>query len=95
MPRVTKICNPSLLGQPAAEPKRQVKSKSLENDIVALVGCLCLDIQDVKMVLGLRDDKAAKKWLEAENLLPVDINGRKKWLACDIAKALRYSQIRA
>jgi hypothetical protein len=47
------------------------------------------------MVLGLRDDKAAKKWLEAENLLPVDINGRKKWLACDIAKALRYSQIRA
>lgn len=95
MPRITKICDPSLLGQPATAPKRQVKSKPLENDIVALVGCLCLDIQDVKMVLGLKDDKATKKWLDNAHILPVDINGRKKWLACDIAKELRYSQIRA
>ena len=95
MPRITKICDPSLLGQPATAPKRQVKSKPLENDIVALVGCLCLDIQDVKMVLGLKDDKAAKKWLDTAHILPVDINGRKKWLACDIAKELRCSQIRA
>lgn len=95
MPRITKICDPSLLGQPATAPKRQVKSTPLENDIVALVGCLCLDIQDVKMVLGLKDDKAAKKWLDNAHILPVDINGRKKWLACDIAKELRCSQIRA
>ena len=95
MPRITKICDPSLLGHPATAPKRQVKSKPLENDIVALVGCLCLDIQDVKMVLGLKDDKAAKKWLDNAHILPVDINGRKKWLACDIAKELRCSQIRA
>ena len=47
------------------------------------------------MVLGLKDDKAAKKWLDNAHILPVDINGRKKWLACDIAKELRYSQIRA
>lgn len=95
MPRIKNYCNPDMLGQPAAEPKRQVKSKPLENDIVALVGCLCLDIQDVKMVLGLKDDKAAKKWLDNAHILPVDINGRKKWLACDIAKELRCSQIRA
>lgn len=95
MPRIKNYCNPSLLGQPAAEPKRQVKSKPLENDIVALVGCLCLDIQDVKMVLGLKDDKAVKKWLDNAHILPVDINGRKKWLACDIAKELRCSQIMA
>ena len=95
MPRIKNYCNPDMLGKPAPEPRRQVKSKPLENDIVALVGCLCLDIQDVKMVLGLKDDKATKKWLDNAHILPVDINGRKKWLACDIAKELRCSQIRA
>lgn len=94
MPRIKNYCNPDMLGKPAPEPRRQVRSQGLENDIIQFCG-ICLDLQELKKVLGLKDDKAAKKWLEAENLLPVNINGRKKWLACDIAKALRYSQIRA
>ena len=83
-----------MLGKPAPEPRRQVRSQGLENDIIQFCG-ICLDLQELKKVLGLRDDKAAKKWAETENVLPVDINGRKKWLARDVAKALELSKIRA
>lgn len=94
MPRIKNYCNPDILGKLAPEPRRQVRSQGLENDIIQFCG-ICLDLQELKKVLGLRDDKAAKKWVEAENILPVDINGRKKWLARDVAKALELSKIRA
>ena len=94
MPRIKNYCNPDRLGKPAPEPRRQVRSQGLENDIIQFCG-ICLDLQELKKVLGLRDDKAAKKWAEAENILPVDINGRKKWLARDVARALELSKIRA
>lgn len=94
MPRIKNYCNPEMLGKSAPEPRRQVRSQGLENDIIQFCG-ICLDLQELKKVLGLRDDKAAKKWAETENVLPVDINGRKKWLARDVAKALELSKIRA
>ena len=94
MPRIKNYCNPDMLGKPAPEFRRQVRSQGLENDIIQFCG-IWLDLQELKKVLGLKDDKAAKKWAEAENILPVDINGRKKWLARDVAKALELSKIRA
>ena len=66
MPRIKNYCNPDMLGKPAPEPRRQVRSQGLENDIIQFCG-----------------------------ICPVDINGRKKWLARDVARALELSKIRA
>ena len=42
-----KLLNPDMLGKPAPEPRRQVRSQGLENDIIQFCG-ICLDLQELK-----------------------------------------------
>nr|DAM95007.1 MAG TPA: hypothetical protein [Caudoviricetes sp.] len=97
MPRVTKICNPDELGKKDEneKKKKQIRHQELEHDIALFVGGICLTVQDVKAVLRVKDDDTARKWLKEENILPVKIRSREHYLARDIAKALKMSQIRA
>lgn len=99
MPRVSKICNPDLVGQnkapsKAAEPKSKASKKQLEKDIISLFG-MCLTMADLMRVLGLNDRACARNWIQSEGIEAVMINGRKRYLATDVAKALDNSKLRA
>lgn len=98
MPRVS-YCNPNLVGQkkPAekkAPPRPSAGRKQLEKDIIGLFG-MCLTQADLMKVLGLRDKGAARNWVQSEGIEPVMVNGRKRYLATDVARALDNSKIRA
>ena len=85
MPKV-KICDPSALGKVKSSTKPQMnnrKKKQLEDKIIELFG-ICLTFAEVKKVIGLQDYTCAML-----------VNGRKRYLAADVAKALELSKIRA
>lgn len=67
--------------------------KSLEKTIIDLFG-LSLNMADLLKVLGLKDRGQAKVWLEHEQIPAIEVNGRKRWLATDVARALENSKFR-
>ena len=94
MPKV-KICDPSALGKGKSSTKPQMnnrKKKQLEDKIIELFG-ICLTFAEVKKVIGLQDYTCAMNWIQS--IEPVLVNGRKRYLAADVAKALELSKIRA
>ena len=97
MPRVN-YCNIDNLGKGKAQEKKASKStasrKQLERDIIALFG-MCLTLADLMAVLGLKDRACARNWIQSEGIEPVLVNGRKRYLASDVAKALDNSKLRA
>lgn len=96
MPRV-KICDPSALTGGAGhkkEPARSGSKKQLEDKIIDMFG-VCLTLADVMKVIGLRDQTCAKNWVASEGLEAVMVNGRRRYIAMDVAKALERSKIRA
>ena len=96
MPKV-KICDPSALGKGKSSAKPQMnnrKKKQLEDKIIELFG-ICLTFAEVKKVIGLQDYTCAMNWIRSEGIDPVLVNGRKRYLAADVAKALELSKIRA
>ena len=101
MPKV-KICDPSALGKGKSSIKPQTsikpqmntrKKKQLEDKIIELFG-ICLTFAEVKKVIGLQDYTCAMNWIRSEGIDPVLVNGRKRYLAADVAKALELSKIR-
>lgn len=46
-------------------------------------------------MIGLQDYTCAMNWIQSEGIEPVLVNGRKRYLAADVAKALELSKIRA
>ena len=96
MPKV-KICDPSALGKGKSSTKPQMntrKKKQLEDKIIELFG-ICLTFAEVKKVIGLQDYTCAMNWIRSEGIEPVLVNGRTRYLAADVAKALELSKIRA
>lgn len=99
MPRVN-YCNPDNLGKGknAQQTKPASRStaarKALQQDIVAMFG-MCLTLANVMTVLGQKDRKCTANWITSEGIEPVLVNGRKRYLASDVAKALDNSKIRA
>lgn len=98
MPRVN-YCNTENLGKKKAPEKKtasrsSVSRKQLERDIIGLFG-MCLTLADLMTVLGLKDRACARNWIRDENIEPVMVNGRKRYLASDVAKALDNSKMRA
>lgn len=53
-----------------------------------------MTLADVMEALGVKDSGTAKKWVKAEGLEAIEVNGRKKWLTSDVARALDNSKIR-
>ena len=98
MPRVN-YCNPDNLGQRKTQEKKaparaSASRKQLERDIVSLFG-MCLTLADLMAVLGLKDRTCARNWIQSEGIEAVLVNGRKRYLASDVAKALDNSKLRA
>ena len=98
MPRVN-YCNTENLGQKKTQEKKttsraSASRKQLEKDIIALFG-MCLTLADLMSVLGLKDRACARNWIQSEGIEPVMVNGRKRYLATDVAKALDNSKLRA
>ena len=99
MPRVN-YCNVDNLGKGKATQEKKsagrasASRKQLERDIIALFG-MCLTLADLMSVLGLKDRACARNWIQSEGIEPVLVNGRKRYLATDVAKALDNSKLRA
>lgn len=99
MPRVN-YCNPDNLGkgkntqEKKSSGRPSASRKQLERDIVSLFG-MCLTLADLMSVLGLKDRACARNWIQSEGIEPVLVNGRKRYLATDVAKALDNSKLRA
>jgi len=49
---------------------------------------------DLGSILGLSDRHAIARWIKDEGLEAVEINGRRKYLASDVARVLDNSKIR-
>lgn len=90
MPKVT-FMTPASEKKPAGRGRKE--KKQLEDKIIDLFG-MCLTMKDLMKVLGMRDYHCAKNWLIRENIEPVEVNGRKRYLATDIARALDNSKTR-
>lgn len=67
--------------------------KKLEDKLIELYG-VSLNMVSLLQVLGLKDRRQAKVWLEREHIQAMEINGRPRWLATDIARALENSKFR-
>lgn len=98
MPRVN-YCNTDSLGKKNPQEKKaasraSASRKQLERDIISLFG-MCLTLADLMSVLGLKDRACARNWIQSEGIEPVLVNGRKRYLATDVAKALDNSKLRA
>lgn len=98
MPRVN-CCNIENLGQKKTQEKKtsgraSASRKQLERDIISLFG-MCLTLADLMSVLGLKDRACARNWIQNEGIEAVVVNGRKRYLATDVAKALDNSKLRA
>ncbi len=98
MPRVN-YCNTESLGKNKAPEKKtasrsSASRKQLERDIIGLFG-MCLTLADLMTVLGLKDRACARNWIRDEGIEPVMVNGRKRYLASDVVKALDNSKMRA
>ena len=88
MPRV------NLGGQPktAAKPS---DLKRMENDVISRFGML-LDLTATMKVIGLKDRKTAREWIQREGIpaIPVSEHKKKYW-ATDIVLALHNAMYRA
>lgn len=99
MPRVN-YCNVDALGKnkPQQKPPQKAQNrpskKHLENTIIERFG-MSITLADLCVVLGLRDPKCARNWVNKEGIEAVEINGRKRYLATDVAKILDGSKVRA
>lgn len=103
MPKVT-YCNVDALGKAKPAQKSSQKpsqttrntpgKKVLENSIIDRFG-MSLTLADLCVVLGLRDPKCARNWISKEGIQAVEINGRKRYLATDVASILDRSKLRA
>lgn len=101
MPRV-KICDPGALGAAQGRPQNGAKkrpptkkqSKQLEDKLIEMFG-LSLQMVDLLVVLGLKNRAYAKRWAAENGVEPIEINGRQRYLATDVARALERSKIRA
>jgi hypothetical protein len=52
-----------------------------------------LTLTDVMETIGVSQVQAAKNWIASAGLEAVVINGRKKWLVSDVARALDDSKM--
>lgn len=68
-------------------------TKALEDKLIDRYG-FCLTMKALLEALGMRDRGQAKIWLDRENIQAVDVNGRDRWLATDVAQALERSKCR-
>jgi len=68
-------------------------TKALEDKIIDRFG-MSLNMEMLLKVLGLRDRGQARQWLASEGLQAIEVNGRKRWLAMDVARALENSKFR-
>lgn len=68
-------------------------TKALEDKIIDRFG-MSLNMEMLLKVLGLRDRGQARQWLASEGLQAIEVNGRKRWLATDVARALENSKFR-
>lgn len=66
--------------------------KRMEKEIIQMFG-MSLTLPNVMVVTGMKSRKAAKKWLDSEELSSMNINGRLRWWASDVAKALEKSKV--
>lgn len=53
-----------------------------------------MSLTDVMKTLGFKYSETAKKWVKSEGLEAIEVNGRKRWLTSDVARALDNSKIR-
>ncbi|MBO5568328.1 MAG: hypothetical protein J6J18_03695 [Oscillospiraceae bacterium] len=67
--------------------------KTLERTIIDVYG-MSLNMVSLLKALGLKDRRQAKLWLKNEDIQAVEINGRDRWLATDVARALENSKFR-
>lgn len=87
MPRVN-------LGSP---PKTAAKSpvlKRMVDEVEERYG-LCLDLKTTMKVIGLKDPKQARAWLQKEGIPAIDFTEhKKKYWAPDVVRALHNAQFR-
>lgn len=99
MPKVNH-CNIENLGKGRAAQAKKSASRSgatrkaLQQDIVTQFG-MCLTMANLMVVLGQKDRKCTTRWVTDEGIEPVLVNGRKRYLASDVAKALDSSKLKA
>lgn len=87
MPRVN-------LGSPPKPAAKSSALKRMEDAVVDRYG-LCLDLTTVMKVIGLRDPKQARGWLQKERIPAIDFTKhKKKYWAPDVVKALHNAQFR-
>lgn len=67
--------------------------KTLERTIIDVYG-MSLNMVNLLKVLGLKDRRQAKLWMKNEDIQAVEINGRDRWLATSVARALENSKFR-
>ena len=66
--------------------------REVEAQIVNLCGALTINLEQMKQVIGLKSRERVIKWIVANDLKAVDVNGRNQWLARDVARALVASK---
>lgn len=101
MPKV-KICDLGALKGPqgnAGEPAKKrrppaKKNKQLEDKLIEMFG-MSLQMVDLLKVLGLNNRACAKRWAQENGIVPIEINGRQRFLATEVAQALERSKLRA
>ena len=101
MPKV-KICDPGALkgpngnsGDPAKKRRPPAKkNKQLEDKLIEMFG-MSLQMVDLLKVLGLNNRACAKRWVQENGIVPIEINGRQRFLATEVAQALERSKLRA
>lgn len=88
MPRVN-------LGGPPKQTAKVSDLKQMEDAVVDRFG-LCLDLQSLMKVLGLKDQKTAKEWIRREGIPAIPVSEHKKrYWAQDVVRALHNAQFRA
>ena len=87
MPRVN-------LGSPPKTRDKPPELKRMEDAVVDRYG-LCLDLKTTMKVIGLKDPKQARAWLQKEGIPAIDFTEhKKKYWAPDVVRALHNAQFR-
>ncbi len=69
------------------------QAKRLTDELRQLYGG-AMTLENIKEALGIKSPKTARAWLDETELEAIVINGRKKWLTSEVAKAINDSKIR-
>ena len=89
MPRVNLGSPPQKLAAKSPALKR------MEDAVVERYG-LCLDLKTTMKVIGLKDPKQARAWLQQEGIPAIDFSEHKKrYWAPDVVQALYNAQFRS